>query len=97
MYARVTEMNIKLERVEEGIELYKKSVVPAAKLQQGFVATYLLTDRPSGKGMAITFWKTEKDCLANEYNRYYQEQLAKFIDFFSSPPIRDGYEVTVNA
>jgi len=91
MYARVTEMNIKLERVEEGIELYKKSVVPAAKLQQWFVATYLLTDRPSGKGMAITFWKTEKDCLANEYNRYYQEQLAKFIDFFSSPPIRDGY------
>jgi len=97
MYARVTEFNVKLEKVEEGIELYKKSVVPAAKAQKGFVCLYFLTDRPTGRGKAITFWKTEKDCLANEHNRYYQEQLAKFIDFYSSPPIREGYEVTVKA
>jgi len=97
MYARVTHLPIKLERVEEAIELYRKSVVPAAKAQKGFVSLYLLTDRSTGNGMAISFWKTEKDCLANEHNRYYQEQLAKFLDFFSSPPIRDGYEVTVKA
>jgi heme-degrading monooxygenase HmoA len=97
MYARLTEFNIKPEKVEEGIELYRKSVVPAAKAQKGFAAVYLLTDRPTGKGMAITFWRTERDCLANEHNRYYQEQLAKFLDFFSSPPIRYGYEVTVKA
>ena len=97
MYARVTELNIKPERIEEGIELYRKSVVPAAKSQKGFVGAYLLTNRPTGQGLAITFWKTEKDCLANEHNRYYQEQLAKFLDFYSSPPIREGYEVTVKA
>lgn len=97
MYARVTELNMKPDKVEEAIELYKKSVVPAAKVQKGFVAIYLLTDRPTGKGRAITFWKTEKDCLANEHNRYYQEQLAKFIDFYQSAPIREGYEVTVKA
>jgi heme-degrading monooxygenase HmoA len=97
MYARVTYLPIKPEKVEEGIELYRKSVVPAAKAQKGFVSLYLLTDRSTGNGMAISFWKTEKDCLANEHNRYYQEQLAKFLDFFSSPPIRDGYEVTVKA
>lgn len=97
MYARVTEINIKPERIEEGIELYRTSVVPAAKSQKGFVGVYLLTNRPTGQGLAITFWKTEKDCLANEHNRYYQEQLAKFLDFYSSPPIREGYEVTVKA
>jgi heme-degrading monooxygenase HmoA len=97
MYARVTDLPIKPERVEEAIELYRKSVVPAAKAQKGFICIYLLTDRSTGNGMAISFWKTEKDCLANEHNRYYQEQLAKFLDFFSSPPIRDGYEVTVKA
>jgi len=97
MYARLTKFDIKPEMVEEGIELYRKSVVPAAKAQKGFVAVYLLTDRPTGKGFALTFWKTEKDCLANEHNLYYQEQLVKFIPFFQTQPIREGYEVTVEA
>jgi heme-degrading monooxygenase HmoA len=97
MYARVTVLNIKAERIKEAIELYRNSVVPAAKAQKGFVCLYLLTDVPTGNGMAVSFWKTEKDCLANEHNRYYQEQLAKFLDFYSSPPTRDGYEVTVKA
>jgi len=95
MYARVTEINVKLDKVEEAIELYATSVVPAAKSQRGFAGAYLLTDKSTGKGMAITFWKTEKDALANEHNRYYQEQLVKFLDFFQSPPIREGYEVSV--
>jgi heme-degrading monooxygenase HmoA len=97
MFARVTEINVKPDKIEEAIDLYAKSVVPAAKSQKGFAGVYLLTDRPTGKGMAITFWKTEKDALANEHNRYYQEQLVKFLEFFQSPPIREGYEVTVKA
>jgi heme-degrading monooxygenase HmoA len=97
MYARVTEINVKPEKVEEAIALYANSVVPAARSQKGFTGAYLLTDRQTGKGLAITFWKSEKDALANERNRYYQEQLVKFIDFFQSPPIREGYEVSVKA
>jgi len=97
MYARITVLNMKPEKVEEAIEIYRKSVVPAAKSQKGFVELYLLSDIPTGKGMAITFWKSEKDALANEHNRYYQEQLAKFLDFYQTPPFREGYEVTVKA
>jgi len=97
MYARLTEMNVKPDKIDEAIEIYRKSVVPAAKSQKGFVAAYLLTDRPTGKGISMTFWKTEEDALANERNRYYQEQLVKFIEFFQSPPIREGYEISVKA
>jgi len=97
MYARLTEMNVKPDKIDEAIEIYRKSVVPAAKSQKGFIAAYLLTDRPTGKGISITIWKTEGDALANERNRYYQEQLVKFIEFFQSPPIREGYEISVKA
>ncbi len=97
MYARLTEINIKLDKIEEFIELYRKSVVPAAKSQKGFNGLYLLIDRPTGRGIAITFWKTEQDALANERNLYYQEQLVKFIDMLLPPTIREGYEVTVKA
>src|SRR4030042_6224253 len=97
MYARLTEMNVKPDKIDEAIEIYRESVVPAAKSQKGFIAAYLLTDRPTGKGISITIWKTEGDALANERNRYYQEQLVKFIEFFQSPPIREGYEISARA
>ncbi|MFZ2054428.1 MAG: antibiotic biosynthesis monooxygenase [Candidatus Aminicenantales bacterium] len=95
MYARLTTMSIKPEKIDEAIKIYRTSVVPAAKSQQGFVGAYLLTDRPTGRGISLTIWKTEEDALANEHNRYYQEQLVKFIEFFQSPPIREGYEISV--
>jgi heme-degrading monooxygenase HmoA len=101
MFARVTVLNIKPERVDEGIEIYKKSVVPAAKSQKGFIAAYLLSDRPTGRAISITLWKSEADALANERNLYYQEQLVKFFDLYQDlqqcPPIREGYEVSVKS
>lgn len=97
MYARVTEINVWPDKVDEAIEIYAKSVVPAAKAQKGFAGVYLLSDKPTGRGLAITLWESQEDALANEHNRYYQEQLIKFIEFFRSPPIREGYEVSVRA
>lgn len=93
MFARITSMNIKPERIEDAIAVYKKSVVPAAKSQKGFAAAYLLADRETGKMLSITFWKSEQDALENERNRYYQEQIVKFLDMLQSGPIREGYEV----
>jgi hypothetical protein len=31
--------------------------------------------------------------LASERSRFFQEQVAKFIGFFTAPPIRESYEV----
>jgi heme-degrading monooxygenase HmoA len=95
MFARLTTINTRPERVDEGIAIYKKSVIPAAKSQKGFVAAYLLVDRPTGKGMSVTFWKTEEDALANERSHYYQEQLVKYLDLLVGATIREGYEVAV--
>ncbi len=97
MFARITSMNIKVDRIDEAVRIYEHSVIPAAKLQKGFLGAYLLSDPKTGKGISLTLWKSEEDALANERNRYYQEQLVKFIDFFQSPPIREGFEVNVKA
>jgi heme-degrading monooxygenase HmoA len=90
-------LNIKPDKIDVAIEIYKKSVVPAARAQKGFMAIYLLTDKPTGKGYSISFWKTEQDALANERNLFYQEQLVKFIEFYQSQPVREGFEVSVKA
>lgn len=98
MFARMTIMMLQPDKMDEAVEIYKKSVVPAAKKQKGFRGACLLRDDLAGKGISVTFWNTKKNAEANEANLYYQEQLAKFLPLCSGPPvfIKEGYEVAVH-
>jgi len=43
-------------------------------------------------------WESEEDAIANEENRFYQEQLVKFLNLLEEPSfIREEYEVKVQA
>lgn len=97
MFARLTTAQIPIDRIDRFIKIFEESVVPAAKSQKGYKGIYLFVDRKTGKGASITLWESEEDAIANEENRYYQEQVAKFITFYTKPPIREGYEVVVQA
>ena len=96
MHARVTFAQVQLEKTDEVVQLIRDSVLPAAQQQQGFKGILSLIDRATGKGITITLWETEADMKAGETG-YYQEQLAKFAQFFTSAPTREGYEVSVQA
>lgn len=95
MFARLTIAQIKVKRIDEFIKRYKESVIPAAKSQKGYHKNYLFLDRETGNGVSIGLWDSKEDALANEKNRFYQEQVAKFITFYTKNPIREGYEVVV--
>jgi heme-degrading monooxygenase HmoA len=98
MFARMTIMMFQPDKIEEAVEIYKKSVVPAAKKQKGFRGACLLRDDQAGKGISVTFWNTKKNAEDNEANLYYQEQLAKFLPLFTGPPLatKEGYDVAVH-
>ena len=97
MFARVTHTQILPGKMDEAIRIYQDSVVPAAKQQKGFIGIYGLGDRSTGKSMTISLWETEADMKACEASGYYQQQLAKFKDLLGAPPVREQYEVTVQA
>ena len=97
MFARLTIFEVKIDKLDETTKIFEESVIPAAKLQKGHRGGYLLTDRKTGKGIAITLWDSEEDAIANEQSGYYQEQLGKFKGFFTAPPVREGYEVSIQA
>lgn len=96
MQVRVTTVQIQPGKVDEAIRIYRDSVVPAAKQQRGYRSTMLLTDRASGKGIAITAWETAADLQASEASGYYQEQTAKFAPLLTAAPIREVFELSVN-
>ena len=95
MYARVTNTQMKLDKLDEAIKIVEESVLTATRSQKGYRGAYLLTDRKTGNGLMISLWDTEEDAIANEESGYYQEQVAKFKDYFAAPPVREGYEVSV--
>lgn len=97
MFARLTKAQIRVDRIDEFINRYKESVIPEAKSQKGYRGAYLFVNREAGQGISMTFWESEEDAIANEKSKYYQEQVAKFINFYAQPPVREGYEVVVKA
>ena len=95
MFARLTIVQINPEKTEEVRKIYEEGVIPAAKSQKGYCGAYLLSDGKTGKGISITLWDSEEDASANEQTGYYQEQVGRFKDFFTAPPVREGYEIIV--
>lgn len=95
MFARLTIVQVKIDKLDETTKIYEESVVTAAKSQKGYRGIYMLTDSKTGKGISISLWDTEEDAIASEQSGYYQEQLGKFKDFFTAPPVQEGYEVAV--
>ena len=97
MFARFTIVQSAIDKIDEVIKLYEDSVVPAAKSQKGYRGAYLFTDRQTGKGYSISLWDSEEDAIANEQSGYYREQVGKFAEYFTGPPVQEGYEVSVQA
>jgi len=97
MFARFTIVQVDADKVNEVIKLYEDSVVPAAKSQKGYRGAYMFTDRKTGKGYSISLWDSEEDAIANEQSGYYKEQVGKFAELFTAPPVQEGYEVSVKA
>ena len=97
MFARFTIVQVNPDKIDEVIKLYEESVVPAAKSQKGYRGANLYTDRKTGKGYSISLWDSEEDAIANEQSGYYKEQVGKFTEHFSAPPVQEGYEVSVKA
>jgi len=93
MYTRLTRIQVRVERLEHTVKIFKESIVPAAKEQKGYRGLFLFLNPKTGEGVTLALFDSEKDCLASEENHYYQEQLVKVMNFFTAPPVREGYEV----
>jgi heme-degrading monooxygenase HmoA len=92
MHARMVTVQFKPGTIEEGIKIYRDSIVPEAKKQAGFDGCLLLADRTTAKGISITMWGTEAQLLANEKSGYYSTQLGKLTQLLASEPVREIWE-----
>ena len=66
MFARLTTIQGKPEKIEDAIRVIENDVIPASKVFPGFKSGYWLADRKSGKLLGLTVFETEKDVEASE-------------------------------
>ena len=97
MFARLLKIQTKINRIDDASKLFAESVLPLCQSQKGFKGAYFMADRKTGNCMPVTLWESEEDMKATEESAFFQEQVVKFMDFFTAPPIRETYEVTIEA
>lgn len=95
MFARVSTIQGKPERVEDGIRNYREQVIPSVKKMVGFKGAYFLVDRESGKEVSITLWGTEKDLQASAEAANRLRSQASQTVAAPQPPMVEVYEVAV--
>lgn len=84
-YGGVTFAQLPSEKLDEGIKIFRDSVVPEMRRFQGFKGTLLLVNREAGKAIAIGIYDTEAEIKAVEQSGERNRHLAKFAHLFSAP------------
>jgi Antibiotic biosynthesis monooxygenase len=93
MHARLLRMQVRPERIDEAARIFVADVVPGCRAQPGFSGAMFLVERKNGECLPITLWETEAEMLATEENRFFQNQLMKFLGLFHHGLVREAYEV----
>jgi heme-degrading monooxygenase HmoA len=98
MIARVTLAEIDAVRmsVDQAVTLFRESVVPALREQEGYEGVYVLLS-DEGKVLALTFWDSEEAAEAGIAGgrSFYTAQVEKFVTLYRSPPGREEYNVVL--
>ena len=66
MHARVTTLQLDPARVDEMAENLRRDDVPGFEQLDGFKGMTVITDRDSGKTIALTFWESAEALQASE-------------------------------
>ena len=98
MVARATMADIDTVRmsIEDAVELFRESVLPALHEQEGFDGVYVLLS-PEGQALVLTFWETDEAAEAGiaGSRSFYSEQVEKFVTLYKAPPGRELYDVVL--
>lgn len=95
MYARMVTGQYQPGKIDEGVQIFLNSILPAARQQPEYKGAMALVDRTTGKAIAIGLRETAADMQATETSGYLQEQFAKVAPLVVGAPVVEVYEVSI--
>ena len=96
MYAAVTTVPIRPDRVEEARRFAREVMLPFARQQPGFLGCLELLDPATGQTLSIMLYATEADarCLDTGGDNY-QRMVAQARNLVAGTFVRAVYEVVI--
>lgn len=91
MHARVIEVWVQTDKVDEAVSLYEDAM-EAARQAPGFIRGMLVGDRDTGKSFSITIWESAEAEQASNQG-VYQQQIGRFASVFAAEPEVGSYEL----
>ena len=96
MYARVTTLQYHPDKLAEGVQFARETIIPAVQQQRGFNSFVALQDPATGKAMLITLFETEADAKAGAGSGgFVAQQASKLAAFLAEAPTIAFFEVAV--
>jgi heme-degrading monooxygenase HmoA len=71
MFARVTQFAVNSERLQQGRHALEDHVVPALRMQPGYIGGLLLGNPESDKLLTVTLWENEETMHATDEASYW--------------------------
>ena len=93
MFTRLFQFQLKPDKLDEAVKIFRESIIPAVKPSIGLVSYSVLLDRNTGKGATIIYFDTEENMLANEASGLPQKMRDEFKDYWAGQYMVDRYEV----
>ena len=66
MFARVTQLAVRPERLQQGYREIEEHLIPAVRMQPGYSGGLILTNEESGKMLAVSLWESEQQMHATD-------------------------------
>jgi heme-degrading monooxygenase HmoA len=77
MFARITWVDGSPDRMQEGIANSRQSMAQELASQPGWLATALLADRQTGRGVSVGYWESQEALQASEAGHQARLQRAQ--------------------
>lgn len=97
LHGRVTTAMFQHDKINEGTQVFRDSIVPEARKQPGFEGVISVADRDTGKSYTLSCWDSEANRQAGESSGYYQAQVAKLRPYLIGQTTRESFDLTLPA
>lgn len=95
MYTRIISTQYQHGKLDEALQVYRESILPALSQQPGFQGVIALMSHPTDAALSITLWETKDDLQAGATSGHLQAQLAKVAPYLASAPIVETFEAGI--
>ena len=94
MYAGVGTYQVKLDKIDQAIEIWSEYLVKPAKFH-GLKRGFFLTNRETGKCLGIGWWDNKRDADKFSTTGEWAQLVEKLETVLAAAAVREEYDVSV--